>query len=90
MHHGNPSIHQNSASVCGQKCLCGSCGAQHQRPGTRKEPRPPMHQVIVIQASEPAVDPAGVVNCLQSILAMVQENTVLRQSPMDERAFVEV
>lgn len=77
----------------GQKCLCESCGIQHHIPrgsggvssthALGNKASRPQSQLWTLQQP---------MNQLWSLLAMVQEplENCLRESPMDDRAFVKV
>lgn len=83
----------NTVFIHRKKCLCGAVRSSTMHRGAWKESCPPMHQVIGKQTSVPAVGPAVVHKLSPVHLGHgpgAPDEHCLRQSPMDERAFVEV
>lgn len=83
----------NTVFIHRKKCLCGAVRSSTMHRGAWKESCPPMHQVIGKQTSVSAVGPAVVHKLSPVHLGHgpgAPDEHCLRQSPMDERAFVEV
>lgn len=85
-------LNNNLAPIHGQKCLHGSCGIQqHTSKGPEGECLP-KHQIRDIQTSAPAVDPSVAHDLSPVHLGHgpgAPEKHCLKQSPMEERVFVE-